>query len=228
MGEARGVDVVWMGTVDYERACAIQRELVALRAAGEIDDRLLLLEHPPTITLGRGADPRHVLEPPEELAARGVVVCETDRGGDVTYHGPGQLVGYPIVLLREATRDLHRYLRTIEGALIQALERFDVEGRRFPPHTGVWVEDRKIAAIGVKASRWVTSHGFALNVEPGLEGFAWIVPCGIREYGVTSLSAVTGRAIRVSDVVPHIADVFQEAFGPLEAHVESQSHQSAD
>jgi lipoate-protein ligase B len=169
-----------------------QRLLVGRRLAGEIPDTLWLLEHPPTVTWGRAGGEEHVLVPAGELRARGVAVEATERGGDVTYHEPGQLVGYPVVHLSggELDRDLHSYLRRIEDALVDLLGSFGLQGRAVPGRTGVWLEGsppRKIAAIGVRCARWVTSHGFALNVRNRLEGFRWIVPCGIRDAGVTSL-----------------------------------------
>lgn len=179
----------WLGSVPYLAALRLQKALAAARADGLVPDILLLLEHPPTITLGRGARREHVLASPADLECRGVALHEIDRGGDVTYHGPGQLVGYPIVDLRVHGRDLHAYLRRIEEALIRSLAHWNLAARRFPPHTGVWIGERKIAAIGVHVRRWVTTHGFALNVDPDLSHFGLIVPCGIREYGVTSLAA---------------------------------------
>ena len=188
-----------LGQRDYVEVWELQRELAAQRLAGKIADTLLLLEHPPTITLGRSARPEHLLTPPSELARQGTAVVETDRGGDITYHGPGQLVGYPILNLREPPHvpDLHAYLRRIEACLIDMLADFGVAADRFPGHTGVWVgcdtpHPEKIAAIGVKVSRWITQHGFALNVCTDLAHFAHIVPCGIHDYGVTYLARPAG------------------------------------
>lgn len=203
---------LWLGRVEYMSCWRLQRELADLRAEGRIGDVLLLLEHPPTITLGRSAQQAHLLASPERLAQMGVAVHAIDRGGDVTYHGPGQLVGYPIVHLADHRKDLHWFLRQIEEALIRALAQLGVSGRRFPPHTGVWVEDEKIAAIGVKISRWVSTHGFALNVQPDLRHFDLIVPCGIREYGVTSLNAVTGHALTLKEVIPPVVRAFAQLF----------------
>lgn len=175
------------GTVPYAAACTLQAQLVRARIAGEVGDVVLILEHPPTITLGRGASPRHVLASPEQLSAMGVVLTETDRGGDVTFHGPGQVIAYPIVNLKELRPDINWYLRTLEGSLIETCRFFGVDAERFPPHTGVWVGRRKIAAIGIKVTRWVTSHGIALNVRNMQEWFRLIIPCGLAEYSVTSL-----------------------------------------
>jgi lipoate-protein ligase B len=204
--------VFWLGRVEYTSCWRLQRELSDLRAEGRIGDVLLLLEHPPTITLGRSAKQTHLLASPDQLARMGVAVHAIDRGGDVTYHGPGQLVGYPVFHLADHRRDLHWFLRQIEEALIRALAALGVSGRRFPPHTGVWVADEKIAAIGVKISRWVSTHGFALNVHPDIRHFDLIVPCGIREYGVTSLNGVTGRSFTLENVIPPVVRAFAELF----------------
>jgi lipoate-protein ligase B len=207
--------VVRLGAVDYEEAWEMQRRAVEARAREEIPDVLYLLEHPHVYTLGRGGHAENVLVDPATLAAEGVKVIWVDRGGDVTYHGPGQLVGYPIVQLARLGKDTHAHLRRIEEVLIRALADFGVEGHREPAYTGVWVGDEKIAAIGVRVSRWVTSHGFALNVDPDLRFFARIIPCGIQEKGVTSLTRVLGRPVARTDVesavTRHFADVFDVA-----------------
>jgi lipoyl(octanoyl) transferase len=156
--------------------------------AGRRPDTFLFLEHPPVVTLGRGAHAEHLLADARRLAAAGAQLWETTRGGDITYHGPGQLVGYGILDLKQHGRDLGRYLRGLEEALLATLADYGILGNRKRGLTGVWVEERKVAAIGVRAERWVTSHGFALNVNPDLSHFEWIVPCGIRGYGVTSLA----------------------------------------
>lgn len=202
----------WLGRVEYAAAWQLQKELAALRAAGKVGDVLLLLEHPPTITLGRSAHIHHILASAEHLERLGVAVHHIDRGGDVTYHGPGQLVGYPIFHLGELGKDLHQFLRRMEEALIAALATFGVEGQRFPPHTGVWVDRAKIAAIGIKVARWVSTHGFALNVSPDLTYFDLIVPCGIRDYGVTSLHAVLGYSPALSALLLPIVDAFVRMF----------------
>ncbi len=203
---------LWLGTVPYAEAFALQRELHAARVAGEIDDVLLLLEHPPTIThsaTGRGAE--NVVASAELLASRGVVIEGTDRGGNVTFHGPGQLVGYPIVSLNaEGERDLHRYLRSIEEVMIRTARAFDVETERVKGRTGTWVRDpdEKLAAIGVKCSRWVTLHGFALNVSTDLSFFDLIVPCGITDAGVVSLKVLADRC---GADVPQLTEVAEQA-----------------
>jgi len=178
----------FLGRVGYLDAARLQHALLLERAEGRRPDTFLFLEHPPVITLGRGSHGEHVLAESETLARAGAEVWETTRGGDVTYHGPGQLVGYGILDLRERGRDLGRYLRDLEEALIRVLGDYGLAGNRRAGLTGAWVEDRKVAAIGVRAERWITAHGFALNVDPELSHFAWIVPCGIREYGVTSIA----------------------------------------
>lgn len=179
---------------------------------GEISDTLLLLEHPPVITLGKGWHADNLLLSEAEYAKRGIEVYPTDRGGDVTYHAPGQLVGYPIFDLREHGRDLHRYLRNVEEALILTLHDFGLEGRREPKYTGVWVGDEKVAAIGIKASRWVTMHGFALNVNTDLTPFRWIIPCGIQEKGVTSMQQLLGHEILMNQVIQAVIRRFGQVF----------------
>ena len=210
----------WLGRMEYHEAWRLQQDLAAQRLAGKISDTLLLLEHPPVLTLGRKALPEHLLATPEQLAAEKIDVLEVDRGGDITYHGPGQLVGYPILNLREPPHkaDLHSYLRDLEEALIRALLAFGITSDRFPGYTGVWTRTetpapRKIAAIGVKSSRWITSHGFALNVCPDLAHFDLIVPCGIRDYGVTSITQELGRPVAVAHVLPYVLAAFREVFG---------------
>ena len=210
----------WLGTVDYRLAWRKQHELAAARAAGDCGDTLLLLEHPPTITLGRGADRSHVLLSDAQLEAQGIDLVETDRGGDVTYHGRGQLVGYPVFHLGRPVwdRDLHRYLRGLEEALITALADVGIAAGRFPGFTGVWVglespAPRKIAAIGIKASRWITTHGFALNVSTSLREFGAIVPCGITGYGVTSVARELGRPVSVADLVEPVVRGFESVTG---------------
>lgn len=219
--EFRGkeLQVCWLGQRDYQDVWRLQETLAAKRLAGKIADTLLLLEHPPTITLGRGAKPAHIVRSAEQLAQEGVTIIESDRGGDVTYHGPGQLVGYPILNLREPPHipDLHGYLRLLEETLIQTLRGFDISAERFPGYTGVWTgrhtnAPQKIAAIGIKASRWITQHGFALNIHPDLSHFDWIVPCGITEFGVTSLQEKLQRPIYVEELLEPVAENFHTVF----------------
>lgn len=210
----RPLEVRRLGLLPYDEGLALQEELVPLRRSGEIPDRLLLLEHPHVITLGTGADPAHLLLAEEEQERLGVQVREVGRGGDITYHGPGQLVGYPILDLNPDRRDLHRYLRDLEEVLILTLGDFGVEARRIEGLTGVWVDDAKVAAIGVRVSSgWITSHGFALNVCPDLRYFRTIVPCGIGDRPVTSMSRVLDRAVPVAEVIPPLVEAFSRVFG---------------
>ncbi|MDT8339920.1 MAG: lipoyl(octanoyl) transferase LipB [Longimicrobiales bacterium] len=212
---ARGVlEVRTPGRVPYAEALALQERLVAERRAGRAPDTLLLLEHPPVITLGTGSAPGHVLVGAEERARLGVELFETGRGGDVTYHGPGQLVGYPILDLKPDRRDLHRYLRDLEEALIRTVARFGVRAWREEGLTGVWTDAGKVAAIGVRVSSgWITSHGFALNVDPDLSHFGWIVPCGIADRAVASLAGLVGRPVPVAEVAPVAARELADVFG---------------
>jgi len=219
----RNIDVRRLGVVPYDEAVELQRQLVEDRRAGRIGDTLLLLEHPPVITLGvktRGAS-THIVASSEQLAAEGVTVHETGRGGDVTYHGPGQLVGYPIFDLRPDRCDVHQYVRDLETVLIHAVAEFGVTAGRVKGLTGVWVgpegREEKLAAIGVRISRWITSHGFALNVGTDLRHFGLIVPCGITDRGVTSLERLLGRTIsmrEVEDAVVRGTGLFSTDSGP--------------
>jgi len=208
------VEVRRLGRVPYADALALQRELVEERRAGRVGDLLLLVEHPHVLTLGvRGDGGRsHILASAEALASRSVEVHETGRGGDITYHGPGQLVGYPIIDLKPDRCDVHRYVRDLEEVLIRVAADYNLEAGRVPGLTGVWVEDRKLAAIGVRISRWVTSHGFALNVATDLAYFNLIVPCGIADRGVTSLETLLGRAVDRGDVEDRVVRHFGEVF----------------
>jgi lipoyl(octanoyl) transferase len=208
-----------LGLVDYEAALQLQQTLVEQRKRGEIPDQLLLLEHPDVITLGVRTrnDRSHVLETPESLAAKGVALFETGRGGDVTYHGPGQLVGYPIVDLKPDRCDVHRYVRDLEEALIRAVAEFGIAAGRVAGLTGIWTgaagREDKLAAIGVRISRWVTSHGFALNVNTDLSRFGLIVPCGIVDRGVTSMQRLLGRAVPMAEVEDAVVRAFSAVFG---------------
>jgi lipoyl(octanoyl) transferase len=208
-------NVLWVvraGTIAYDEAVALQERVHRARREGRIPDILLLLQHPPVITLGRGAHAEHLLASPVRLEQQGIQVRETARGGDVTYHGPGQLVGYPIIDLKERGRDVHRYLRDVEEALIRALETFSLPGERIPGLTGVWVGAEKIAAIGVGVRQWVTWHGFALNVSTNLDAFSLIVPCGIRDRGVTSLERLLGRTVPEQEAAEAVVEGFRSVF----------------
>jgi lipoyl(octanoyl) transferase len=188
----RRCEVYRLGCVPYADAWALQRRWAGLRRDGRIPDRLLLLEHPAVITLGRNARREHLLSPPEALAAEGIELVETDRGGDVTLHAPGQLVGYPILDLSAIRRDVVWYVRMLEEAMLRTLDELGLAPERRAGMTGVWVGDRKVAAIGIHLSRWITTHGFALNVETDLSRYRHIVPCGIASHPVTSLRELLG------------------------------------
>lgn len=210
---ARLLEARRLGVVPYGTALELQTELVRRRRAGEIEDQLLLLEHPHVITLGTSAHEEHVLVGEEERRLLGIELFETGRGGDVTYHGPGQLVGYPILDLKPDRCDLRRYVRDIEEALILALAAFGIEAGRIQGLTGVWVGDEKVAAIGVRVSSgWITSHGFALNVTTNMGFFESIVPCGIRDHGVTSLARLLPEPPTMDDVIAAVAASFGSVF----------------
>ncbi|MGA9115194.1 MAG: lipoyl(octanoyl) transferase LipB [Bacteroidota bacterium] len=205
--------VARLGRTAYEECWDLQRRLFEARAAGRVPDLLLLTEHDHVYTIGKGGNAAHLLAGEEELRHRGVTVVMNDRGGDITYHGPGQLVGYPILDLKEHGRDLHRYLRDLEEAVIRTLGAFGIAAERLEPYTGVWTGGEKLCAIGVKTSRWVTMHGFALNVDPDLGWFGRIIPCGIFERGVTSMAAVLGRPVPITRVEEVLIGEFAAVFG---------------
>ncbi len=203
-----------LGVVPYAEALELQRELVEDRRANRIPDTILLLQHPHVITLGVKGDAgrSHVVAAPEHLARLGVEIFESGRGGDVTYHGPGQVVGYPILDLRPDRCDVHRYVRDLEDVMIRAAARFDVRAVRIKGLTGVWVGADKLGAIGVRISRWITSHGFAFNVSTDLDYFSLIVPCGIADRGVTSLERELGRPVAIEDVEDALVQGVCEVF----------------
>jgi lipoyl(octanoyl) transferase len=235
-----------LGIVPYDEAWVLQRRVAAARAEDRLPDTLLTLQHPHTYTLGRSGHAEHLLMSQHELAARGIGLFEVDRGGDITYHGPGQLVGYPIFYLgqpggngRLPRVDYIGYLRRIEAALIQALAAWGISGRRFEGYTGVWVDQReplKIAAIGVKVNgQGISQHGFALNVDPDLSFFQGIVPCGIHDRGVTSMRRLLCRELDLEEVVDAVAAAFGRVFGlswqgvsleAVEGRVSSPSHRA--
>jgi lipoyl(octanoyl) transferase len=208
------LEVRYLGVVPYADAVELQRALVEERRAEAVPDLLLLLEHPHVITMGakREASRSHLVATPELLAERGVELHESGRGGDITYHGPGQLVGYPILDLRPDRCDVHKYVRDLEEVMIRSAADFGLTAGRIDGLTGAWVGADKLGAIGVRISRWITSHGFAFNVMTDLDYFKLIVPCGITSGGVTSLSRATGRAVRMAEaraaIVAHFGDVF--------------------
>lgn len=206
----RSCEVRELGRIGFAQAYALQQELVAARKLGRIPDQLLLLEHPHTITMGRNARAENLLASPEVLERAGIACHATDRGGDVTYHGPGQLVAYPIFDLREWQRDVVAYVRTLEQAVIDTLSDFGIAAQRVAGCTGVWVGGAKICAIGIHLSRWVSSHGLALNVETDLNYFRYIIPCGL-EKPVTSMRAL-GCAVAVETVQQRLAEHIGKLF----------------
>jgi lipoyl(octanoyl) transferase len=198
--------------VTYENGMAMQEALVARRQKEQIADQLLLLEHPPVITLGRGGKLANLLAAENHLRSVGVRFYPTTRGGDITYHGPGQLVGYPILHLGEGTRDIRKYVTRLEEVLIRTVAEFGIEAGRSELNRGIWVGNRKLAAIGVRIARWVTSHGFALNVDPDMSHFELITPCGIRGAGVVSMRELTGRPVAVEELIAPLTRHFAELF----------------
>ncbi len=201
------------GLVPYAEALRLQQERITARKAGEVPDTLLLLEHPHVYTLGRNARGENLLVSSERLAALGAEVFEADRGGDVTYHGPGQLVGYPIFDLAQHRRDLAWFMRSLEEVFIKVAGNFGVSAGRIKGCPGVWVRDAKLVAMGVHVSRWVTSHGFAFNVATDLSYFDHIVPCGIRDKQVTSLEKLLGRPVDMESVIDLVVEHFGKVFG---------------
>jgi lipoyl(octanoyl) transferase len=208
----RSVTVHDLGTIPYPNAMRLQREAVVRIQQTGREEALYLLEHPHVITRGRNASGSTLLATPALLARKGVTLFETDRGGDVTYHGPGQLVGYPLLLLEPGRRDIRRYVTDVEETVIRALDDFSIAAHRHQSHRGVWVGRRKIASVGIRISRWVTSHGFALNVDTDLSYFSLLVPCGIRGCRMTSMAAELGSVVDLADVKRAIARAFSSVF----------------
>jgi lipoyl(octanoyl) transferase len=203
----------WLGRIGYRRALDLQMRICASRKLGCEPDVLLLLEHPPTITLGRNGRWHNLLVTDETLVARGVERFESDRGGDITFHGPGQVVGYPILKLEASERDVHRYMRNLEECLIRTLQAFGIESGRDSRYTGVWTSQGKVAAMGVHISRWITRHGFALNVNTDLSYYDLIVPCGIAGKQVTSMERLLARPVSLEEVAGKVAVEFASVFG---------------
>ena len=205
--------VAKLQTVDYGEALDIQKRLLTLRQQGAIDDTLLLLEHPSVITIGRGGREENVVAAPLFLQQQDVAVYRINRGGDVTYHGPGQIVGYPIIDLRQQTRDVHEFIRKTEEAFIQLLQNeYGLAAKRDAEHRGVWVDEKKIVAVGFAIKRWVSMHGFAFNVNTRMENFSWIIPCGIHNKGVTSLQELVGMPFNLAEVTEQVFYWFADAF----------------
>lgn len=209
----RTCSLIDIGLVPYAEALTLQRRLATLRAEDRVGDALLLVEHPPVITLGRAGKKAHLRIPESSLTPLGIEYYEVERGGDMTYHGPGQLVGYPILNLTDYGRDIHRYLRQLEAVLITTLSRFGITANRSLGRTGVWVGDGKIASLGIHVSRWVTRHGFALNVNMNLAPFNLIVPCGIPDAKVVSMAQELSGQILVREVADALVTCFETEFG---------------
>ncbi|MGM0880547.1 MAG: lipoyl(octanoyl) transferase LipB [Bacillota bacterium] len=216
----RRLDARYIGKLEYAEAWELQKAYVKQIDQEERQETLLLLQHPPTYTIGSDRNPEHLLLNEAELEERGIALFQIDRGGDITYHGPGQLVGYPLLYLEAEGLDLHAYLRSLEQVIINWLAEYGIEAGRKPEYTGVWVGDLKIAAIGVKFNKarhrrgFITSHGFALNIKAGIaaEGFSGIVPCGIEQYGVTSFNDLTGRELSVEEAASQLLPYFVKEF----------------
>ena len=201
-----------LGLIDYKEAWNIQKSIHQLRVENKIDDILFLLEHPHTYTLGKSADKQNLVGDENYLSDNKISVYDIDRGGDITYHGPGQIVGYPIINLTNWKQDTHKYLRAIEEVIIQSCSEYGLNGGRVEKYTGVWINDRKICAIGIKVSRWITMHGFAFNINTDLELFNGIIPCGITDKDVTSLNRELKTEIPLNDVKEKIIHHFNNIF----------------
>lgn len=198
--------------IDYKEAWDLQKSTVELRHNKKLADIIFLLEHPHTYTLGKTADKKNLIGSDDYLNENKISVYDIDRGGDITYHGPGQIVGYPIIDLNEWQNDTHKYLRALEEVIIRTCSYYNIIGTRVPEYTGVWIENRKIAAIGIKVSRWITMHGFAFNVNTDLSLFSGIIPCGISDKEVTSLQKETGKKIDIQEVKSLLVKNFIEVF----------------
>ena len=208
------LNILLPGSMDYKEALDLQEKLLLLRQQKEIEDTLILLEHPPVLTLGRRGEYENILIPPDILEAQGVKIYEVNRGGDVTYHGPGQIVGYPIMDLSNKGKDIKDYILKVEEVIIRLLsDEFGIQAQRDEKkYTGVWVGDEKITAIGVAVKKWVTMHGFAFNVNTDLSHFNWIIPCGITDKSVTSVQKILGKAIELDKMVDLLIKYFCEVF----------------
>jgi lipoyl(octanoyl) transferase len=202
-----------LGNVDYKEAWDLQKELFEKRYKDELPDILLLLEHNHTYTLGKTADKSNLIGSKNYLEENNISVYDIDRGGDITYHGPGQIVGYPIISLENWKKDTHKYLRAIEEVIIRTCDEFGIKASRNEKYTGVWVDDKKIAAIGIKVSRWITMHGFAFNINTELKYFSGIIPCGIKDKSVTSLENELNQKMNLETVKNLLVKHFKEVFG---------------
>ena len=205
--------VYWLGLVDYRDAYQLQKKLLQERLDEQIGDTLLLLEHPPTITVGKSGKLENILASQVKLAGEGVSLVFTDRGGDVTFHGPGQLVGYPIMDLKERNRNSHRYLHNLEETLIRTLADFNIAAHRDKGHPGVWAGDDELAAIGLRLKQWITMHGFALNINTDLSLFSLINPCGFSDRTATSMASILGKEVPIEAVVKRFIIHFSDVFG---------------
>ena len=209
---ARKLDVIKYGIINYEKAYKFQLKLLEKRYQNKINDTLLLVEHPPVLTIGTSGTRDNVIVNNNFLKEKGIEVFETRRGGDITYHGPGQIVGYPILNLKEHKKDLHWLLRSYEEVFIRLLKEYNIQADRIKGLTGVWVGNKKITAIGVGVRHWITYHGFAFNIDPKLEHFSYIIPCGIKDKEVTSLKKELGSEIKKEEVIEKIIKYFAQVF----------------
>jgi lipoate-protein ligase B len=224
-GERKKCLVLEFDRISYDDAFELQKKLVAARLKNQIDDTLLLLEHDPVFTANRSQTFQNILAPTDMLEREGIQVCRTDRGGDVTYHGPGQIVGYSIMDLKQQGKDLHRYIRNIEQVLINTLAEYSIKAGRDTQHPGVWVGSEKIAAIGIAVKNgWITMHGFALNVDPNMQHFQMIVPCGITDKGVTSISALLGRPVDRAELHAHLIAQYGNIFHRIPERIADSQH----
>lgn len=208
----RTFDYSDLGLIDYKQAWNLQKEIFDLRFRNEIDDTFFLLEHPHTYTLGKVAEKENLISSESQLKELGISVYDIDRGGDITYHGPGQIVGYPILKLSDWKEDTHQYLRGLEEVIILTCREYGIETERNSKYTGVWIGESKIAAIGIKVSRWITMHGFAFNINTDLSYFGGIIPCGIKDKEVTSLQRELGRELSIDEVKEKLITNFKKVF----------------
>jgi lipoyl(octanoyl) transferase len=217
--ETKKITYCDLGFIDYKESWELQQEIHSKRVSGEVEDFLFLLEHPNTYTLGKTAHKENLTGSESYLIENNISVYDIDRGGDITYHGPGQIVGYPIINLNNWNKDTHKYLRALEEVIINTCSEYNLRCERNPKHTGVWSSDKKIAAIGIKVSRWITMHGFAFNVNTDLNLFNGIIPCGIQDKSVTSLKQELGFQIDIGEVKEKILNNFVKVFGYDEIRV---------